>query len=85
MSKAALARRIGVGRSYVTKLESGLVDPGSVAMLRIAQVLDRPVEVIFELVEPVSGKAPFRPISRRASTRAGEPNNMVDTMNPMKK
>ncbi len=72
MSKAALARRIGAVRSYITKLERGQLQPSGPLMLRLAHVLQRPVEDIFELAEQASGKAPFQPISQRASVRAGE-------------
>ena len=47
-------------------------------MLRIAHVLQRPVEDIFELAEQASGEAAFQAISRRASVRAGESNNTAE-------
>jgi DNA-binding XRE family transcriptional regulator len=78
MSKAALARRIGVARSYITKLENGQLQPSGPMMLRFAHVLQRPVEDIFLLIEVPSGEAAFHRISRRASVRAGESNNTAD-------
>jgi transcriptional regulator with XRE-family HTH domain len=47
VSKAHMARRIGVERSYMTKLEQGRVQPSSGKMLRIAEYLKQPVEVLF--------------------------------------
>jgi putative transcriptional regulator len=67
MSKAMLARRIGVTRSYITKLENGQLQPSGTAILRLAYVLQRPVEDIFALAEQVSGQARFNSISRRAA------------------
>ena len=78
MSKAALARRVGVARSYMTKLENERLEPSGPVMLRFAHVLERPVEEIFQLAETPSGKAAFYPISRRASVRAGESTNTAD-------
>jgi len=72
MSKATLARRIGVARSYMTKLENERLEPSGPVMLRFAHVLQRPVEGIFQLAEVPNGQAAFEPISRRASVRAGE-------------
>jgi transcriptional regulator with XRE-family HTH domain len=75
MSKAALARRIGAARSYITKLENGQLHPSGAVMLRFAHVLERAVGEIFQLIEVPSGKAAFHPISRRASVRVGESTN----------
>ena len=50
ISQAHLARRVGVGRSFVTKLEKGCAQPGAELMLRIADYLKQPVEAIFKLV-----------------------------------
>jgi DNA-binding XRE family transcriptional regulator len=85
MSKATLARRIGVARSYMTKLENGQLQPSGAAMLRFAHVLERPVEDIFELVEKPIGRAAFHPISRRASVRAGESINPAENYKNMMK
>jgi hypothetical protein len=62
----------------MTKLENEELEPSGLAMLRIAHVLERPVGDIFKLREVPSGKANFQPISRRASVRAGESNNMAE-------
>lgn len=78
MSKAALARRIGAVRSYITKLESGQLQPSGPLMLRLAHVLQKPVEEIFQLAEQAIGKAAFRSISQRASVRAGELPNTAE-------
>jgi putative transcriptional regulator len=48
VSKAHLARRIGVNRSYMTKLEQGKMQPSGEMMFRIAKNLGQPLEVIFQ-------------------------------------
>ncbi len=57
LTKAQLARRIGVDRSYITKLEQGKAVPSLVTALRIGRYLGCPVEAIFELVTEVEGQA----------------------------
>jgi DNA-binding XRE family transcriptional regulator len=47
ISQAHLARRVGVGRSFVTKLEKGIGQPGAEFMLRVARYFKQPVEAIF--------------------------------------
>ena len=47
VSKAHMARQIGVERSYMTKLEKGRLQPSSGKMLRIAEYLEQPVEILF--------------------------------------
>jgi len=47
ISKAHLARRIGVSRSYVTKLESGALQPSARVMFRIAEYFGCHVDDIF--------------------------------------
>jgi len=47
-SKANLARRIGVSRSYVTKLEQGILQPSAEMMFRVAKSLGQPLEVVFQ-------------------------------------
>lgn len=49
ISKAALARRLGVSRSYVTRLEQGKVLPSLPLALRIAQYFGCRVEELFFL------------------------------------
>jgi DNA-binding XRE family transcriptional regulator len=78
MSKAALARRIGAVRSYITKVENEELQPSGPVMLRFAHVLQRSVEELFQLTELPSGQAAFQPISQRASVRAGESNKPAE-------
>ncbi|MGH7976417.1 MAG: helix-turn-helix transcriptional regulator [Limisphaerales bacterium] len=47
VTKAHMARQIGVERSYMSKLEQGHLQPSSGKMLRIAEYLKQPVEVLF--------------------------------------
>lgn len=49
ISKAALARRLGISRSYVTRLEQGKVLPSLALTLRIAQYFGCRVEELFSL------------------------------------
>ena len=51
ISKAHLARRVGVTRSYITRLENEELQPSGPAMLRFARYFGRPVEEIFQLPE----------------------------------
>jgi DNA-binding XRE family transcriptional regulator len=51
ISKARLARKIGVCRSYVTKLERGGLQPSGEVMFRIAGYFRVPIEQIFQRVE----------------------------------
>ncbi len=51
ISRAHLARRIGVGRSFVTKLEKGIGKPGAELMFRVARYFKQPIEAIFWLVD----------------------------------
>jgi putative transcriptional regulator len=48
VSKAHLARRVGVARSYMTKLEQGKLQPSGEMMFRIARYLGRPLEEVFQ-------------------------------------
>jgi len=48
VSKAQLARRVGVSRSYVTKLEQGKLQPSGEMMFRIAKYLKQPLEAVFQ-------------------------------------
>ena len=48
LSKADLARRVGVDRSYVTKLEQGKMQPSGEMMFRIARYLGKPLEAVFQ-------------------------------------
>lgn len=56
ISKADMARRVGISRSYVTRLEQGKVLPGLVVALRLARYFGCQVEVLFPLApEPMTG------------------------------
>jgi putative transcriptional regulator len=50
ISQADLARQVGVGRSFVTKLEKGTAQPGADLMFRVARYFKQPVEAIFKQV-----------------------------------
>jgi putative transcriptional regulator len=51
ISQAHLARRIGVGRSFVTKLEKGKAQPSAKLIFRVARYFKQPVESIFVHVD----------------------------------
>jgi putative transcriptional regulator len=75
VSKAHLARRIGVSRSYVTRLEQGNLQPSAGVLFRIAGYFKCRVEDIFEHV-PDSGAGgfftpPVSPISQRSDIHNG--------------
>ena len=55
MSKADLARRVGVCRAYVKRLEKGDLQPSGEVMFRIAEYFKCRVEDVFQRV-PESGK-----------------------------
>jgi len=55
ITKAALARRLGVSRSYITKLEQGIAQPSLELALRIAGYFGCSVEEIFQLATEPSG------------------------------
>ena len=57
ISRAQLARQIGVGRSFVSKLKKGTGKPGVELMFRIAQYFEQPVDAIFQAVDDSEGKA----------------------------
>jgi len=48
VTKAHLARRVGVARSYMTKLEQGTLQPSGEMMFRIARYLGQPLEAVFQ-------------------------------------
>jgi putative transcriptional regulator len=48
ISKAHLARKIGVTRSYVTHLENGRIQPSAETMFRIAEYFGCRIEDIFK-------------------------------------
>ena len=47
VSKAHLARYVGVDRSYITKLEQGKMQPSAEMMFRFAKYLGRSIEEVF--------------------------------------
>ncbi len=51
ISQAHLARRIGVGRSFVTKLEKGKAQPSADLMFRVARYFRQAVESVFQQVD----------------------------------
>jgi putative transcriptional regulator len=51
VSKAHMARRIGVKRSYMTKLEQGRLQPSGEMMFEIAEYLGQPLEQVFQHVK----------------------------------
>ena len=51
VSKADLARRIGVSRSYVTRLEQGGLQPSVKVMFRIASYFKFRIDVVFQWVK----------------------------------
>ena len=46
-----MARRVGVKRSYMTKLEQGRLQPSGEMMFRIAKYLGQPLEQVFQYVQ----------------------------------
>lgn len=60
VTKAHLARRVGVARSYMTKLEKGTMQPSGEMMFRIAKYLGQPLEVVFQHEQSMSEKPFFR-------------------------
>ncbi|WP_281965134.1 helix-turn-helix transcriptional regulator [Serinicoccus marinus] len=50
-SQATLAEQVGVSRQTVNAIETGKFDPSLPLALRIAQLLDLPVEEIFALAD----------------------------------
>ncbi|MFZ4695943.1 MAG: helix-turn-helix transcriptional regulator [Verrucomicrobiia bacterium] len=51
ISKAHLARRIGVSRSHVVRLEQGKVQPSAKTMFRIARYFGCRIEELFQFPE----------------------------------
>jgi putative transcriptional regulator len=59
ISKAHLARQIGVCRSYVSKLEQGNLQPSGEIMFRIAEYFDVRIEGIFKHVRKERSRLRF--------------------------
>lgn len=51
IKKSQLAFRLRMSRGYITRLESGEIQPSIEAALRIARYFGKPVEQIFQLSE----------------------------------
>ncbi|AXJ94984.1 MULTISPECIES: helix-turn-helix transcriptional regulator [unclassified Sphingomonas] len=51
LTQAALAERVGVSRKTINTVENGVFVPSTVLALRLARVLERPVEAIFHLAD----------------------------------
>jgi putative transcriptional regulator len=61
VSKAQMARRIGVERSYMTKLEQQRLQPSAEMMFRIAKYLGQPLESLFQYEQSSNSSAIFCP------------------------
>ena len=59
VSQAHLARKVGVSRSFVTKLEKGKAQPGAELMLRVAHYFKQTVETVFRLANGTEAKPAF--------------------------
>jgi len=51
LTQAELAERAGVTRKTINTVENGVFVPSTLLALRLARVLDRPVEALFQLVD----------------------------------
>ena len=60
VTKAHLARKLGVSPAYVTLLEQGKRQPSGEVMLRLARYFGRPVEAIFALAPDEPRSHPVR-------------------------
>jgi putative transcriptional regulator len=58
ISRAWLARKVGVGRSFVSKLEKGRAKPGLELVFRMARYFGQPVEAVFQQIDNVGGTKP---------------------------
>ena len=68
VSKATLARRVGVDRSYVTKLEQGEMQPSGEMMFRIAKYLGQPLEDVFQHAPALKASPFFREMMPNSQT-----------------
>jgi putative transcriptional regulator len=59
VSKAHMARRVGVSRSYATKLEQGILQPSGEMMFRIAKYLGQPLEAVFQHAQSLKESPSF--------------------------
>lgn len=51
LTQAELAALIGVSRKTINTVENGVFVPSTVLALRLAQVLEKPVESLFQIAE----------------------------------
>ena len=51
LTQAELAERAGVTRKTINTVENGVFVPSTLLALRLARVLGRPVEALFQLVD----------------------------------
>ncbi|AIT07539.1 transcriptional regulator [Sphingomonas taxi] len=49
LTQAALAERAGVSRKTINTVENGVFVPSTILALKLAAVLDRPVEALFRI------------------------------------
>ena len=51
LTQAELAERVGVTRKTINTVENGVFTPSTILALKLAGVLDRTVEQLFEIIE----------------------------------
>ncbi len=49
LTQAALAERVGVSRKTINTVENGVFVPSTILALKLAAVLERPVEALFRI------------------------------------
>ncbi len=49
LTQAALAEAVGVSRKTINTVENGVFVPSTLLALKLALVLDRPVEMLFQI------------------------------------
>lgn len=49
LTQAALAERVGVSRKTINTVENGIFIPSTILALKLAAVLERPVEALFRI------------------------------------
>ena len=64
VTKAHMARQVGVKRSYMTKLEQGRLQPSGDMMFRIAEYLEQPLIVVFQHVQGKESRPNFTRLKR---------------------
>jgi len=83
ISKAHLARRMEVSRSFITKLEKGHSQLSAELMLKLARYFKRPVEDVFELAEASSSAAiPCRQFPEASSRPSSGDETVTDKSLP---